>query len=144
MLGIIAVDPQSERIQDTERVILAIRDLLIESPQTRTVAAAQIAERLGLDPAYTGELFGLMSSVGHFWSGASGVSSGRGYSSITVAYEEHVQEFLGFENLEAQLDRHLEERQRMKERRHPAIEAISDLGHEPRYEVKANTAFIIM
>lgn len=36
LLGILAIDPQSSRIQDTERVILAIRNFLIENPQRAT------------------------------------------------------------------------------------------------------------
>lgn len=144
LLGIIALDPHSGRLRDTERVILAIRDLLIENPQTRIITAAEIAAKLEFDPVYTAELFGLMSSVGHFWSGASGVSLGHGYSSVSVDREEEVLEFLRFENLSAQVDRHLEERRRLDERRDPAIEAISRLGEEPRHEVKVNTAFIIM
>ncbi|MEW6328064.1 MAG: hypothetical protein AB1487_10825 [Thermodesulfobacteriota bacterium] len=138
MLGLLAIDPESARIRDTERVILAIRDLVIENPQTRTISADLIAERLGLDELYTQELFALMSSAGHFWSSASGVPSGYGYSSISIDREENLQEFLAFDGIEVQLRRHLEERRR------PA-DGIGDLfGEEPRQEVKTNTAFIIM
>jgi hypothetical protein len=138
LLGVLAIDPQSARIRDTERVILAIRDLIIENPQMGTVSASQIAQKLGLDQAYTEELFAFMSSAGSFWSSASGVSSGYGYSSITVNREENLQELLDFNGLEAQLERRLEERR-------PRSDSFFDShGDEPREEVRANTAFVIM
>jgi len=72
LLGILTIDPLSPRIRDTERVILAIRDFLIAHPETRTISAAQIAEKLELDLDYTQDLFDLMSSAGHFWSSSFG------------------------------------------------------------------------
>ena len=128
LLGVLAIDPESEMIRDTERVIVAIRDSLIENPQARTVSAAQIAERLEIDQAYTQELFGLMSTVGRFWSSAQGVSSRPGYSSITVE-EDNLEEFLSFENLEARIRDLLEERKPLPVR---SLE-FSDEGR--RYEV---------
>lgn len=112
LLGVFAIDPESEMIRDTERVIVSVRDFLIENPQARTVSAAQIAERLEIDQAYAQELFGLMSTVGHFWSSAQGVSSGPGYSSITVDREDNLEELLSFGNLEARIRDLLEEGER--------------------------------
>ena len=125
-------------VRDTERVIVAIRDFLIENPQARSVSAAQIAERLEIDQAYMQQLFGLMSTVGRFWSSAQGVSSGPGYSSITVDREDNLEEFLSFENLEARIRDLLEEREPLPVR---SLE-FADEGR--RYEVRPNTAFIIM
>ncbi len=110
LLGILAVAPESERIADTERVIVTIRDFLVRNPQERTITAAQIAKQLGFDEGYTEELFGLMSTVRPFWSSATGASSGKGYSSITVGNEGYLLEFLSFENLETSLNQLREER----------------------------------
>lgn len=139
LLGVLAIDPDSEMVRDTEHVILAIRELLIEKPDTKTVSAAQIAERLHLDQGYTAELFVLMSSIGSFWSSASGSPSGGGYSSITIGHEESIQELLAFENLETQVLRYLE-----RDRARLARVGVDFFADEPRHEVTPNTAFIIM
>jgi AraC-like DNA-binding protein len=132
LLGILAIDPNSARIGDTERVILAVRDFLIENRETRTISAAQIAEKLGLDLDYTQDLFDLMSSVGHFWSSASGTPSGHGLSSASVDTEYFLQEFLGFDNLEVLLRRHVEEDRPAPGGRFPGrtIDLLSN-EHEP-------------
>ncbi len=139
LLGVLAIDPDSEMVRDTEHVILAIRELLIEKPDTKTISAAQIADRLHLDQAYTAELFVLMSSIGNFSSGASGGPSGRGYLSITMGREENLQELLAFENLETQVHRYLE-----RDRARLARGGPDFFANEPRQEVSPNTAFIIM
>lgn len=143
LLGILTIDPLSPRIRDTERVILAIRDFLIAHPETRTISAAQIAEKLELDLDYTQDLFDLMSSAGHFWSSSFGAPSGHGRASASVDTEWYLQEFLDFDNLEAQLRRHVEELRPAPAGGIPAT-AVDLLANEPRYAVEPNTAFISM
>lgn len=137
LVGILAIDPDSGYLRDTELVIRAIRDLLIDQPDTKTITAADIAGELDFREEYTQMLFGLMSSAGSFWSSAQGTPSQSGYSSITVDREDNIQEFLGFDNLEAQLRRRFEEYQRLQaDSTTPAS--------RPHQDVIPNTAFIIM
>ena len=137
LLGILAIDPGSEMIRDTERVILEIREFLFENPEARTVTAAQIAERIEIDPSYTQELFRLMSTIGSFWSSAQGGESGSGYSSITVAREDNLQEFLSFESLDGKV------RELLEERKAPP-DSLRITREDRPFEVSPNTAFIIM
>ncbi|MCX7172859.1 MAG: hypothetical protein NT159_02795 [Proteobacteria bacterium] len=112
LLGILAVDPGSELARDTERVILAIRDLLIKNPHVRNVTAAEIAQQLDLDSEYTEKLFGLMATVGSFWASASGTTTGRGgLSSINVDREECLTAFMAFRDIQTQVNQILAERE---------------------------------
>ena len=143
LLGILAIDPHSARIRDTEHVILAIREFLFEHPEARTISAAQIAEKLELDQEYTQDLFDLMSTAGHFFSSASGSPSGHGLSTIGVQAEYELSEYMKFDNLEAQLRRHFEERRPASATGLP-VQTLNLVGNEPSYAVDQNTAFIIM
>lgn len=113
LLGILAVDPDSKFIADTERVILAIREMLIRDPGVRNVTAAEIADELDLDHKYTEELFALMSTVGSFWASASGTADRRGLSSINVDREECLTAFMKFRDIHAQIRQMLEDRKRI-------------------------------
>ncbi|MCL4553017.1 MAG: hypothetical protein M1305_05635 [Candidatus Marsarchaeota archaeon] len=145
LLGIAIVDPESDRIRDTERVIFAIRDHIFEHPDLRTVTAAEIGELLGFDAIYTEELFKLMSTVGRFWSSASGTQSGLGLSSITVDLEQNFQDYLEFEGMEPLL-RSLAEKltQPQHSPTSPVAKPPDMPSEQPPVQVVPNTAFIIM
>lgn len=146
LIGIMAIDPGNERVRDTERLIMAIRDALCENPEERTITSENIATRMNLNKSYVEELFGLMSSVGDFFSSAQGGATHYGYSAINIEYERILKEYFTFENIEKKVSQFINERSSVASNvTFSRINMPIDLFGEPTTSVVSpNTAFIIM
>ncbi len=108
LLGILLVDPESEVIANTERVILRIREMLFENPGLERVTAEQVADHLDLSADAVSIAFGMMSGIGRFWSGASGTGSGRRYDQIDTSGEEPLYQYLQFVSLDKVMEDYIE------------------------------------
>ena len=101
LLGLWLLDPNDEMIRNTERVILAIRKMIIENPKLERVSAEQVAEYLELEHEEVEVIFDLMGPLGSFWSSGSGSSSGKGLYQIDITRESVLYEYMKFENLQS-------------------------------------------
>jgi len=138
LLGVLIVDPESNIIANTERVILRIREMLLEHPQLEKVTAEQVAEDLGFSEENVAVAFGMMHDIGRFWSSATGSGSGRKYEQIDISGDDPLYEYLRFENLEKTVEEYIEgSRVRAESFQEDLVSASSK-------ETVTNTAFIIM
>lgn len=146
LIGIMAIDPGNERVRDTERLIMSIRDALCENPQERTITSKNIAARMTLDQDYVEELFGLMASIGDFFSSAQGPARHYGYSAINVEYERNFIEYFTFEDIGTKVQQYIKQQSSVT----PSftisrVNVPTDLfASAPQSVVNQNTAFIIM
>lgn len=138
LLGLWLLNPNDEMIRDTEKVILAIRKMIIENPKLESVSAKQVAEELGLEDDRVAVIFELMGSLGHFYSSASGSPSGRGHYEIDFQGSEAFYEYMRFENLQTRLERLIEDIETGTEQLLEEPEKASPT------EVIRNSAFIMM
>jgi hypothetical protein len=132
--------------------------LIIEKPGIETISAKEIASKSGLDENRVEIAFRNMSSLGHFYSSASGASEAKGYSEIRLSEDNSYDAYLTFESLEDLMEEYYN--------RPPASYSPSALispdtpytiygaSSDPFYyyqspqtekcELKRNTAFILM
>jgi hypothetical protein len=138
LLGVLIVDPESNIIANTERVISRIREMLLEHPQLEEVTAEQVAGDLGFNDDDVAVAFAMMSDIGHYWSSASGSGSGRKYTQIGISRDDTFYEYLRFENLEKTVEEYIEGSRARVESFQKDIDSVKSKETEP------NTAFIIM
>ena len=159
IIGVWHADPNSVIFKHIETGIIAIRDLIIKKPGVEVVSAKEIALNTGLDEKHVEIAFRNMSSLGHFYSSASGSSEAKGYYEIKLSDDNSYDEYLNFESLEDLMEAYYN--------RPPSSynltsvfsskTPIASLGYassEPiyysqsleteKYELKRNTAFILM
>jgi len=159
LIGVWHADPNSVIFKHIETVILAIRDLIIKKPGVEVVSAKEMALNLNLDEENVEGAFNNMSSLGNFYSSASGSSATKGYSEIRLSKDDSYDEYLNFESIEDLMEEYYN--------RPPSSYSSTsffsskkgfasvDIGSsEPtyysqtpeteKYELKRNTAFILM
>ena len=138
LLSLWLLDPDSEMISNTERVILAIRKMIIENPKLETVSAERVAEDLELEQDEVEIIFELMSTIGRFWSSASSSSSGKGLSRIDIKGESAFYEYMKFESLQTKIEQFIENSK-------PSIEQpIEESEKVSLTDVIRDSAFIMM
>lgn len=138
LLGLCLLEPESEMIKNTEKVIIAIRKMIINNPKLEKVNAKQVAEDLSLQVVEVEEIFRLIHTMGDFWSGASGGTYRTGYSEITIRNDRTLNEYMRFKNLQEKIEQFLQNSKSNIER------PIEILKKESPKEVISNSAFIIM
>lgn len=158
-LGIWYVDPNSIVLKHIEKVILAIRDIIIMHPGIEIITAKQISVNTGIDERSTEIALKNMSALGHFFSSATGPSESPGYSQIVLSADNAYDAYLLFEDMDGLLENVYNEAQRTVSTSSiffntslgdfSSYPVVSDIGYlnaseAKRYEVKRNTAFVLM
>lgn len=144
LLGIWHVDPGSKLIENTEKVICHIKELIIASPDIKDVSDYDINNGTGIDKNEIKIIFKLMNSIGKFWAGNS-ISGG--IFEIKLDSEEVFDEYLAFESLEKQVVYHLRalEKQIAKDYIELGLGSpFGDILKRDNLSPVPNTAFVIM
>jgi nucleoside 2-deoxyribosyltransferase len=138
-MGVYAVDHSSSVLLDADRVIRAIRDLIVKDHSIVSIEASPIAKSLGLEPRYVSRLFWLVGTLGDFWSSGGGTAD-EGLATIDIKREGNVAEFLGYKDIESQVWRQIE--RRLEHQDGPI--SVELLGERERAPTISDTAFVVM
>jgi len=97
LLGVLYADTTSKILDDADRIILTIKQILIDQPDREEFSTAEIAPIVGFDKKYTQIVFTLASEYGSFWNSAGSTNSADnpfGYERFSVkAKESHAFDF---------------------------------------------------
>ncbi|HEV7746013.1 MAG TPA: toll/interleukin-1 receptor domain-containing protein [Pyrinomonadaceae bacterium] len=108
LYGVYLIDPSASWIEETDKVIIAIRDHLLKNTKLREISSDQIAILTKLPKPVVEVVFGLVMDLGRFWSSASGNQTG-GYTQLGIDGEEYFDQYLQYESIEALLDKFIAE-----------------------------------
>lgn len=159
IIGVWHADPSSVIFKHIEAVIIAIRDLIIKKPGVEVVSAKEIALNTGLDEKHVEIAFRNMSSLVDFYSSAFGASEAKGYSEIKLSDDNSYDGYLNFESLDDLMEEYYNRPPRSSS---PTLLVSSETPftsfypgpseafytyqspETEKYELKRNTAFILM
>jgi len=160
IIGLWHADPNSAIFKHIEMVITAVRDLIIEKPGVEVVSAKEIALKTNLDEGDVEKAFWNFSSLGHFFSSASGSSKAKGYSELRLSNDDSYDAYLNFESIEDLMEKFYDHTRSSYivsgefVSSKPPLASIDILSPErvyypqsaetEKYELKRNTAFILM
>jgi hypothetical protein len=103
LLGILHVDPTSDFVDKTDKVVTFIKELIRKDPGIKQVTALEVAKVTEIPKNEVAIVFNLLSHLGRFLSGASGDTSG--YTSINIESEEVKREYLGYKGIDHLVNR---------------------------------------
>lgn len=160
IIGVWHADPNSDIFKHMEMVITAVRDLIIKKPGVEVVSAKEIALNSKLDEKYVEIAFHNLGSLGDFYSGASGSSEAEGYSEIKLSNDNSYDGYLNFESMEDLMEEFYNRSSYTSYIYSPYTVSKTALGsidirtpegiyypqsaETEKYELKRNTAFILM
>lgn len=123
LLGIYAINSDTQLIKKTNSIINYIREILIADPRTQTIEAASVSRELKITESQVGLILYLLSRYGWFIKAASVSQTYFGYTSIDIGDgDEAFDQFINFNSIEeliyneylkeqsAQKDEHVKER----------------------------------
>lgn len=159
ILGVWCADPDSIALKHIESVILAIKDLIIKNPGVETITAKQVSSETNIEESYIEIALHNLSTLGRFFSSATGSSGAKGYSKIELSGDDDYDAYLEFENLEDLMEQFYTRLERPSEtvayfdtsqvssplyassigiyRHYPSLETT-------KYEIKRDTVFVLM
>jgi hypothetical protein len=105
LLGILHLNPGTELVSQTDRVLRFIQDLIRKESGIEEVTAEQVSEALELQKERVALIFGLIKYLGNFFNGAGGHGNILGYTSITIGDEDVKREYLKYKDVESLLER---------------------------------------
>lgn len=146
LLGIMCIEPENPFGEQINKIILHVKEMILDTPSAQAVTAESVGERLGIAQRDVELCFKLMETVGRFFDSGNVVSNMRGYSTILINSEEAFDEYLAYENLEEHIQTYLRDWDSKNKK------LMDDLGiasyqqqvAQPAINIKPNTAFIIM
>lgn len=100
LLGILHVDPATDLVEKTDKVIRFIRELIIREPAIGAVTSEQISEDLTIPEQDVALIFGLISHLGDFWNGGAGYGDKPGYYSVTIRDEKVKRQYLKYRGID--------------------------------------------
>lgn len=144
LLGIWHVDPDNLIFENTESVILAVRQEIIKNPKLKEVTSKHISNLTGIPESNVVQIFSFLSSIGHFYSsGALGTRKDKTeWYNIDVSEVRVLEEYLKYESLENQFQLHFSQSESVKGVDNSFFDNVSEIDKIER--VNPNTAFILM
>ncbi len=110
VLGIWKVDPESPELKNLERVILCIRDLILSECGIETITSELLSTKLGIQEPDVQKALGYLTTLGGFYSGASGRTGSTGCWRIELTGDNIYDPYLAFESLESLMQEYYEDR----------------------------------
>lgn len=105
LLGLWHVDPQSLHFDTIEKVILGIRNLIIEKPGIDQVTSEQISTRIGLSKESVEVALSNISFLGNFFSTAQHPEDSPGINLIGLSNDDAYDAYLEFESIDQLLEK---------------------------------------
>lgn len=101
ILGIYAIEPKTDIIDKSNRIINRVQEILINLPGTKTIVSSEIGEYLQIPEEEVGLIFNLLAGFGWFISSASISDKYFGYSSIDIGDTDEVfDQYMNFNSVE--------------------------------------------
>lgn len=139
LLGVDLIDPKFNVFVKANKVIRAIRHLLIDNPEKNQVTADELVEIVKMSKGDVSFVLSLISQYGSFWSSASGDAQYvNGYNSITFQDNNAIfDEYLYFTDI-----RELIKKYQSKSQAHrTASKENFTTEREPKQEAKQHSIF---
>lgn len=159
ILGVWYADPESAVLKHIESVILTIKDLIIKNPGIETITAKQVSSETNIEESNVGIALHNLSTLGKFFSSATGSSDAKGYSKIELSHYGNYDAYLEFENLEDLMEQYYARFERPSETgvylatsQGSLLPYVSAAGisypylslETTKYEIKRDTVFVLM
>jgi hypothetical protein len=142
LLGVWHIHPGSDLIEKTDRIITAIRDMILKEHKLSTFSAKDLAAITNIPMNEVAMIFeNFLSQLGHFIGRATIlVEEGRriGYETIDIESERAFNQFLSYEGIEPLMNEFF---RRLEPTPNSELKPVSDVRQNT---FKPNTAFIIM
>jgi predicted nucleotide-binding protein len=122
LLGVLHVDPSTEFVDETDRVIRFIRELIRKNPGIERVTAEEVSEGTIIQEDRVAVIFSFMHDLGPFWNGASGSGGRPGYTSVTIKEERVKRAYLSYKGVDHLIERFYKD----KESKRPETKALID------------------
>ncbi len=110
LLGIWHADPDNAIIEQVEKAIGALREIVLKEPDTTTIAAHEFAKRIGLSESDVKLVFHIIGNLQKYCSGAFGQQATRRYDGIHVQRDYIIDNYLDYNGIEDAVRRLFEER----------------------------------
>jgi hypothetical protein len=156
LLGLWHVDPKSPFFETVEKVIVGIRDIVIEKPGIDQISSEHISSRTGIEKLQVEIALSNLNLFGGFYSSAQHPEDSAGISLIGLSGDDAYDAYLDFENIDQLLE---EVYKRYEKAREPHVYTTVYSGQgltaAPSYgfsaspettedEIKKDTAFVLM
>lgn len=107
LLGMWHLDKNNMMFHIVDQTIRLIQSLIKENPKTKIIYASEVASKLSINEEIAQKSLYLMSELGHFYSGASGLTGKIGYSQISFSEnsENAFDEYLSYTSLDDQIEK---------------------------------------
>lgn len=103
LLGIWHLDPETDLVEKTHRVISLIKEMILNNPEIRDVTSEELAVKSGIDKDEVELALRFMSDIGQFISGGYSVTAFGGITKISVDDDNVFNSFLRYKDIEQQL-----------------------------------------
>ena len=101
LLGVYSVDPKTDLIGKSNRIILRIKEIILENPATQAIISSEIGANLGINEEEVGLIFYLFSGIGWLIRSATISNKYTGYNSIDLGDGDEVfDQYLNFNSVE--------------------------------------------
>jgi hypothetical protein len=104
VLGLWYVDPHAPHFDTIEKVILGIRDLIIEQPGFDQITSDKISDRTGIDKPSVEIALSNISFFGKFFSASQKHKDSPGIDSIRLSNDDSYDAYLEFESIDQLLE----------------------------------------
>lgn len=152
-LGVWYIDPDSDILKNVDKVIIAIKNMILNNPGLETVTAELIAKDIGIDQRIIEAALYNMRYLDSFFTNAVETTAKSGITQITLSGDDGYNAFLRYENLDGLLERSYGRPESTVSSYIVPFQSGYQLypgsiyGVPPetkKYEIKSNTAFVIM
>ncbi len=104
ILGVWYADPESLTLQHIEKVILAIKELIINKPGIEIITAQEVSTKTGIEESLVAIALYNLGTVGRFFSSSTGSSQAQGYSQVVLSGDNDYDEYLRFKTIDDLLE----------------------------------------
>ena len=154
LLGIIAIDPDTDLLSKANKVINCIKDILIKDFDRQKVTSEEVGNIIDINHQEVGLVLLLLSTYGRFYQGASFLEKQIGYNSIDIATNEVFDQYLYFNSIEELISNYyIKEKNLLKNKQTDKTKIIlnttSEIEYKPIFNsrishVDLNLCFVLM
>jgi hypothetical protein len=131
LLGTWVIDPEAKWLEVTDKIIFAIRDMLLKNPTKTGVTSEELVELTGMSKDDVEISLNFVTDLGSFWSSAHGNHKG-GNSSISFNGLKYFDEYLCYDGIIPTVEKFYKEKSQGRNQLGAAF-AAPNVSFEPHY-----------
>ncbi len=109
LLGIWHLDPETDLIEKTHKVILLIKDFLFKNPELREISSEEISTQSGIDKYEVEVILRFISGLGSFTSTSYSLTNYGGIAKFALDGNEVFDEYIKYRDIEQLIINHQRE-----------------------------------